>query len=105
MTKGIFKCKSPVQEKLAGIKEIILKDALSGEKSVIELANIYGVPPVSLFNYYKKNGIKKKRKHVDYKLGRNRGRQKRIEECRSYIKENNITRAEIESAILSILKR
>jgi len=88
---------------LAGIKEIVVRDALSRKKSTTELANIYGVHPLSLLKYYKKNGIKKKRKNVDYKLGHIRGHYKKhIEELRNYIKENNISRAEIKLAILSI---
>ena len=103
MKKGIFKRKSPIQEKLAGIKEIVLRDCLSREKSVKELAKIYGVHLGSLFNYYKKNGIKKKRKNVECKSGYKRCSYKRkIEDLRSYIKENNITKAEIKLAILSI---
>lgn len=103
MTKGMFKRRRPVQEKLTGIREIVLRDSLSREKSVIELAKIYGVHPGSLLKYYKKNGIKKKRKNVECKSGYKRFSFKRkIEDLRGYIKENNITKAEIKSAILSI---
>jgi len=103
MTKGIFKRRSPVQEKLASIKETVLKDALSREKSMIELANIYGVHQVSLLKFHRMNGIKKKRKNVKYESGHSRDcYKKRIEDLRSYIKENNITKSEIMSAILDI---
>ena len=105
MTKGIFKRKSPVQEKLAKMEEIILKDALSREKSVKELANIYGVCSLSLSEYYKNNGIKKLRKNVKYKYGYIRGSYKnKIKELRNYIKENDITKEEIVLTILSIRK-
>ena len=103
MTKGIFKRKYPVQEKLARMKEIVLKDALCREKSVTELANIYGVHKVSLWKYYKNNGIKKKRKNVNYESGHIRGSyKKQIEDLRNYIKENNITQEEIILAVLSM---
>ena len=55
MPKGLYKRRSPVQEKLARIKEIVLKDALSGKKSMIELAKIYGVNSVSILNLKEKN--------------------------------------------------
>lgn len=103
MTKGIYKRKSPVQEKLAKMKEIILKDALSREKSVEELTKIYGISYESLLKYYNNNGIKKKRKNIEYKSGYIRGSYKsQIESLRNYIKENNITKEEIVSTILSI---
>ena len=101
----LVKRRSPVQEKLARIKDIVLKDALSGEKSIIELAKIYGTNPVSLLKFHKENGIKKKRKYVDYKSGYNRGCYKnQIEELRDYIRKNNITKEEIISTIVSIFK-
>ena len=103
MPKGICKRRSPVQEKLAGMKDIILKDALSREKSMIELAKVYGVHPISLLKFHKENGIKKRRKYVDYKSGYNRGCYKsKIEELRNYIKENNFIKEQIISAIISI---
>ena len=102
MPQGIFKRKSPAQEKLERIKETILKDALSGEKSVKDLANIYGVCLLSLSGFYKNNGIKKKRKYVKYIKGHYKSR---IKELRNYIKENNISRVEIIEAILSIFRR
>ena len=103
MIKGIFKRRSPVQEKLARIKETVLKDALSREKSMIELANIYGVHQLSLLKFHRMNGIKKKRKNVKYGSGHSRGcYKKRIEELRNYIKENNITKSEIILAVLSM---
>jgi len=101
MLQGIYKRRSPIQEKLARIKEIVLKDALSREKSIIELAKTYGVHPLSLLKFYKKNGIKKKRKNVEYKLGYKRNSFKsQIEDIRKYIKENDITKEEIISAII-----
>lgn len=105
MPKGICKRRSPVQEKLANMKDIILKDALSREKSMIELAKVYGVHPISLLKFHKENGIKKRRKYVDYKSGYNRGYYKsQIEELRDYIRKNNITKEEIISTIVSIFK-
>ena len=105
MPQGIYKRKSPVQEKLAKIKEIILKDALNREKSIIELAKIYGVHPLSLLKFYKENGIKKKRKYIKYGSRYSKGCcEKRIEELRSYIKENNIPKEQIMMAVLSMFK-
>ena len=99
MTKGTHKRKRPVQEKLTRIKDIVLKDALSGEKSMIELANIYGVNPISLFKFHKENGIKKKKKYVKYIRGNYKSK---IDELRDYIKENNITKEEVLSTILDM---
>ena len=100
MPPGIYKRKSPVQEKLARMKDIILEDAESRKKSVKELANIYGVCSLSLSKYYKRNGIKKKKKK---KIGFVRGSYKnQIEDLRKYIKENNITKEEVISTILSL---
>lgn len=96
MPRGIYKRRSPVQEKLARMKDIVLKDALSGEKNAKELANVYGVHPSSLLKFHKENGVKKKRKYVS---GYCKGK---IEDLRSYIKENDITKEDIFKAILSI---
>lgn len=101
--KMVYKRRSPVQEKLAKIKEIVLKDAESGEKSMIELADIYGVHQVSLLKFHRMNGIKKKRKNVKYRSNYNKGYyKKRIDELRGYIKENNISQEEIKESILSL---
>jgi len=88
MTKGIYKRRSPIQEKLARIKDVVLKDA-SYE---------------SLLKYYNNSGIKKKRKYIEYKSGYTRGNYKsqkksQIEDIRNYIKENNITKEEVISAL------
>ena len=105
MPPGIYKRKSPVQEKLARMKDIILEDALSRKKSVKELTKIYGVSYESLLKYYKKNGIKKKKIKLEYKSGYTRGnynnQKRQIEDLRKYIKENNITKEEVISTILS----
>ena len=102
MPLGIYKRKSPVQEKLARMKDIIWEDALSRKKSVKELANIYGVCSLSLSKYYKRNGIKKKKKK---RIGFVRDSyKKKIEELRNYIKENGITKAEVVSTVLSLFK-
>ena len=102
MPQGIYKRTSPVQEKLARIKDVVLKDAASREKSMIELAKIYGVHPLSLLKFHKENDIKKKRKNIIY-----RGRysyKSKIEELRDYIRENNITRKQIIAATISIFE-
>ena len=95
-----FKYKKSIQEVLSIIKEKILKDASSGEKGIAELAKIYGISYETLRKYYRVNGIKKKREYVN-RYGRG-CYKKRIEELRDYIKENNITKEEILSTILSI---
>ena len=106
MPLGIYKRKSPVQEKLARMKDIILEDALSRKKSVKELNKIYGVSYVSLLKYYRKNGIKKKKIKLEYKSGYTSGnynnQKRQIEDLRKYIKENNITKEEVISTILSL---
>ena len=102
MPQGIYKRRNPIQEKLKRMKETILKDALSGEKSVKDLAYIYGVCPFSLSGFYKKNGIKKKRIYVKYIKGPYKSR---IKELRDYIKENNISRNDIVQATLSIFRK
>ena len=102
MPQGIYKRKSPVQEKLERMKKTILKDALSGEKSVKDLAYIYGVCPLSLSGFYKKNGIKKKRMYVKYIRGHYKSC---IKELRDYIKENNISRNDIVQATLSLFRK
>ena len=105
MPPGIYKRKSPVQEKLARMKDIILEDALSRKKSVKELVKIYNVSYESLLKYYRKNGIKKKKIKLEYKSGYKRCKYKnQIEDLRSYIKENNITKEEVKEAFLSIFK-
>ena len=109
MPPGIYKRKSPIQEKLARMKDIILEDALSRKKSVKELVKIYNVSYESLFKYYRKNGIKKKKIKLEYKSGYTRGnynnnQKKKIEELRNYIKENGITKAEVVSTVLSLFK-
>ena len=61
-----FKHKKSIQEVLSVIKEKILEDASSGEKSIVELAIIYGISCGTLRKYYRVNGIKKKREYVKY---------------------------------------
>ena len=102
MSKGIYKRRSPIQEKLKRIREIILKDALSGEKSLKELACDYGVYHTSLSEFYKKNGIRKKRVKVKYTRGCYKSH---IKELKNYIKENNISRDNIVQATLSIFRK
>ena len=105
MPPGIYKRKSPVQEKLAIMKDVILEDALSRKKSVKELAKIYNVSYGSLLIYYKKNRIKKKKIKLEYKSGYTRGsynnQKRQIEDLRNYIKKNGITKEEVISTILS----
>ena len=94
------------EEKLEGIKDIVLRDASRGEKKLKELAIIYGVSPQHLSEYYKMNGIKKKKKYDIGAGGSWKGRNKtQIEKVRDYIKENNHTRADVVQAILSIFPK
>jgi len=100
MPKRIHKHGRPAQERLGMMKETVLKDAISREKNIKELAISYGVHPGSLYKFYKENGIKKKRKNVEYESGYTKGcYKKRIEELRDYIKENNFTKEEVISSI------
>jgi len=103
MTKGIFKRRSPVQEKLERLHRIILRDVSNTKKSVQELADSYGVCYPSLHAYYKKNNIKKKRKHryITYIKAKS-GNKSKMKNLKDYIKENNITKRQIELAVLSI---
>lgn len=103
MTSGIFGRRSPVQKKLGRLHWIILRDASNREKSAKELADNYGVSLPSLSVYYKKNNIKKKRKHryITYIKAKS-GHKSKVKNLKDYIRENNITKRQVKLAVLSI---
>ena len=94
--------RSPVQEKLEKSYWIILRDASNTEKSAKELADNYGVSYCSLLAYYKKNNIKKERKH--HYIKSKSGHKSKMKNLKDYIKENSITKRQIELAVLSICR-
>ena len=100
MTRGLFKRRKPIQERLEKLYWVILRDASNRKKSAKEMANNYGVSYGALLIYFKENRIKKLRKiyYTRVKLGR----KTEMEDLRDYIKKNNITKRQIQSAVLSI---